>query len=121
MSNEIENAYRELTAVLLTLGIFMQEDDSKKSSTVKDLERRFPGAIIGASGKKCPSLDEVKELQSSLNAKLGRNTFGIKHVPSRSYGDKIYVIVPEQVINLLEAKGPVGIAAEATSTEDISF
>ena len=122
MSTECKNALRELCSILLSLNIFISEDESRQPNWLKAISRKYPGCLIG-NGKDVDA-DDVKELQKKFNEAVKQKTFGIQIRQSEAYGDSVIIVIPRDVKEALKLKQATGLLeeyADANASSEMSF
>ena len=120
MSVECKNALRELCSILVSLKIFIVEDETRMPTWLKAVARKYPNALIG-SGKDVDA-DDIKELQKKFNEQVKMKTFGFQIRKSEAYGDSIIVVIPTDVKEALKLKQATGLLEEyASASADSEF
>lgn len=123
MATECKNALRELCSILVTLNIFISEDESRMPTWLKVISRKYPNCLIG-SGKDV-SEDDIRELQKKFNASTKlQSTFGFQVRKSEAYGDSIIVLIPKDAKEKLKTIQPTGLLEEysdASSSSEFSY
>lgn len=120
--SECKNALRELCSILLSLNIFISEDESRQPNWLKAIARKYPGCLIG-SGKDVAEAD-VKELQTKFNASVGFQSFGYQIRKSEAYGDSVVIVIPQGIKDKLKESNPTGLLeeyADANANSEMNF
>lgn len=118
---ECKNALRELCSILLSLNIFISEDESRQPNWLKAIARKYPGSLVG-SGKDVDEQD-VKELQTKFNSFVKIPSFGYQVRKSEAYGDSVIVVIPSSTKEKLKTLEPTGLLEEygKDSVNELNF
>lgn len=123
MSVECTNALKELCSILVTLNIFISENESRMPNWLRLVARKYPRALVG-SGKDFDAND-VKELQKKFNAAVKmQSTFGYQIRKSEAYGDSVIVVIPRETVEALKKTDATGLLeeyADASANNEMNF